>query len=82
MASGAATAAGVGNIEPTLGTVVDPKLPEGVIDLVILVDVYHELQEPRAMLEKVKEALAPGGRVALLEYRAEQEDDVMPAFSA
>lgn len=71
---------GVRGIYPVLGKHDDPILPAGKIDWILLVDVYHEIQEPAAMLEKIKQALAPGGRVALLEYRAEQEDGVMPAF--
>ncbi|MBT8486092.1 MAG: methyltransferase domain-containing protein [Phycisphaerales bacterium] len=71
MLEAAATAAGVGNIEPTLGTVVDPKLPEGVIDLVILVDVYHEMSHPAQMLAAIRESLAEGGRLVLVEFRGE-----------
>lgn len=59
------------NIVPVLGTVDDPKLPAGVIDLVLMVDVYHEFSAPEAMLRGVAAALKPGGRLVLLEYRAE-----------
>jgi SAM-dependent methyltransferase len=59
------------NIVPVLGTEADPKLPKGVLDWVLLVDVYHELQQPRPMLAKIRDSLAPGGRVALVEYRLE-----------
>src|SRR5688500_11690650 len=57
------------NVVPVLGTVSDPKLPAGAIDWVLLVDVYHELQEPGAMLASIRNALKPDGRVALVEYR-------------
>jgi ubiquinone/menaquinone biosynthesis C-methylase UbiE len=59
------------NVVPVLGLVDDPKLPEGSIDLEILVDVYHELSDPQAMLRGLRKALKPGGRLVLLEYRKE-----------
>jgi len=49
----------VPNIETVLGTVNDPKLPAGQIDLVLLVDVYHEFSEPQAMLDRIRESLKP-----------------------
>jgi len=62
---------GISNVVSVLGTETDPKLPNGQMDWILLVDVYHELQEPAPMLAKIREALKPGGRVALVEYRAE-----------
>jgi len=61
----------IGNIVPVLGTADDPKLPAGRLDWILLVDVYHEFQNPRAMLSHMRESLAPHGHVALVEYRAE-----------
>lgn len=61
----------IANIEPVLGTVVDPMLPKGSIDLVLLVDVYHEFSNPEEMLAAIRECLKPAGRVALAEFRAE-----------
>lgn len=58
-------------IVPVLGTPTDTKLPRGAVDWVFIADVYHEMSEPEAMLASIKGALAPGGRVALLEYRVE-----------
>ena len=46
----------------------------GSVDLLFMVDVYHELEYPYEMLTKVRAALKPGGRVALIEYRAEDPD--------
>jgi predicted methyltransferase len=63
--------AGLANVVPVLGTGDDPRLPAGGIDWILLVDVYHELQQPKAMLARMREALAPGGRIALVEYRLE-----------
>jgi SAM-dependent methyltransferase len=59
------------NFEAVLGGYDDPKLPQGAIDLVLLVDVYHEFSEPQKMLRRIRESLKPDGRLVLLEYRAE-----------
>jgi ubiquinone/menaquinone biosynthesis C-methylase UbiE len=59
------------NIVPVLGATNDPKLPAASLDLVLMVDVYHEFSEPQVMLQHIKTALKPGGRLVLLEYRAE-----------
>jgi predicted methyltransferase len=63
--------AGLANVVPVLGTGDDPRLPKGSLDWILLVDVYHELQEPKAMLARMREALKPAGKVALVEYRLE-----------
>ncbi len=59
------------NVHAVLGSTEDPKLPKNSIDLVLLVDVYHEFSEPEKMLERIRESLKPGGRIVFLEYRAE-----------
>lgn len=59
------------NIVPVLGEPDDPRLPRGEIDWILLVDVYHELQDPAAMLAELRQALAPDGRVAVVEFRLE-----------
>jgi ubiquinone/menaquinone biosynthesis C-methylase UbiE len=64
------------NVETVLGTYDDPKLPANSLDLVILVDVYHEFSEPQKMLRHIRESLKPDGRLVLLEYRA--EDPAVP----
>lgn len=64
------------NITPVLGAIDDPRLPEGEIDLAIMVDVYHEFSEPQAMLRRLRTALKPDGRLVLLEYR--KEDPSIP----
>ncbi|MDY6947063.1 MAG: class I SAM-dependent methyltransferase [Pseudomonadota bacterium] len=63
--------AAVANITTVLSTPSDPNLEPGSVDLLFMVDVYHELEFPFEMLTKVREALRPGGRVALIEYKAE-----------
>ena len=62
---------GVKNITTVLSTPSDPNLEPNSIDLLFMVDVYHELEYPFEVMTKVREALKPGGRVALIEYRAE-----------
>ena len=62
------------NVTPVLGAIDDPKLPAESIDLAIMVDVYHEFSEPQKMLQRLREAIKPGGRLVLLEYRAEDPD--------
>jgi len=59
------------NVRPVLGNVEDPKLPAKSLDLVLLVDVYHEFSEPEKMLDHIRDSLKPGGRLVLLEYRGE-----------
>ncbi len=71
-----AGSAGLTNIEIVQGEVADPRLPAGRIDLVLLVDVYHEFSQPQLMLRKIREALKPDGRLVLLEYR--KEDPSVP----
>ena len=68
---GHAAREGVRGIEAVLGTPTDPRLPAGAIDWIIIADVYHEMSDPEPMLAGIRRSLAPGGRVALLEYRAE-----------
>ena len=58
-------------VKPVLGTVQDPKLPEGSMDLILLVDVYHEFDFPYEMSRAMIKALKPGGRLVLVEYRGE-----------
>jgi ubiquinone/menaquinone biosynthesis C-methylase UbiE len=66
----------VTNIETVLGTESNPKLPAGELDLVILVDVYHEFSRPQRMLDRIRESLKPDGRLVLLEFR--KEDPTVP----
>jgi ubiquinone/menaquinone biosynthesis C-methylase UbiE len=66
-----ATKAKVTNIIPVLGTESDPKLPPNSLDLILLVDVYHEFSQPQLMLQKLRQALKDDGRLVLLEFRKE-----------
>jgi SAM-dependent methyltransferase len=64
------------NVTLLQGTVEDPKLPPLSLDLVLMVDVYHEFSEPQKMLRAIRVALKPTGRLVLLEYR--KEDPMVP----
>ena len=64
------------NVDTVLGTENDPKLPAGQIDVILMVDVYHELSQPQAMLQNMKKALSANGRLVLVEYR--KEDPSIP----
>jgi SAM-dependent methyltransferase len=68
--------ANVDNIIPVLGGEADPKLPLNTMDLVMLVDVYHEFSQPQRMLRKLRSSLKDEGRLVLLEYR--KEDPTIP----
>jgi len=65
-----ARTAGVTNIKPIRCTQTDPRLPEGKVDLVLMVDVYHECSDPEATLQGLMRALKPRGRLVLVEFRA------------
>ena len=66
-----AAAEDVTGIEPIFSTATDPRLAAGAIDWIIIADVYHEMSDPEPMLARMRESLAPGGQIALLEYRVE-----------
>ena len=61
------------NIEYVQATLDDPRLRARSCDLILMVDVYHELSYPRKVLRRLRAALKPGGRVVLVEFRAEDE---------
>jgi SAM-dependent methyltransferase len=61
------------NVEPIQGKVDDPKLPANSLDLILMVDVYHEFSHPYEMTEKMVAALKPGGRLVFVEFRMEDK---------
>jgi ubiquinone/menaquinone biosynthesis C-methylase UbiE len=63
--------AGVTNIKAIRCTQADPGLPAASLDLVLMVDVYHECSDPEATLHGIRSALKPRGRLVLVEFRAE-----------
>ena len=70
------TDTGVANIEGVLGQIDNPNLTPNSIDAAIMVDAYHEFSHPFEMINGIYDALRPGGRIFLLEYRG--EDDSVP----
>ena len=64
---------GVTNVVGVLGTTTDPKLPK-LVDLVIMVDVYHEFDHPWEMMDAICKQLKPGGRVVFVEFRGEDPE--------
>src|SRR5258706_12769980 len=59
------------NVEVVKCSETDPNLPVKGVDLVLMVDVYHELAYPFEVMTKIRDALKPGGRVFVVEYRKE-----------
>ncbi len=66
----------VDNVTLVRGEITDPQLPSDSIDAALMVDAYHEFSHPREMMRNLVEALVPGGRVILIEYR--NEDPSIP----
>ena len=69
-----ATRLGLTNVELVRSTADDPRLPAGAVDLILMVDVYHELAAPQRVLRAMKAALSPRGRIAILEFRKEDRN--------
>jgi precorrin-6B methylase 2 len=67
-------ATGVTNIDLIQGTESDPKLPASAVDLILMVDVYHEFSYPWEMTTAMVRALRPGGRLVFVEYRKEDPE--------
>jgi ubiquinone/menaquinone biosynthesis C-methylase UbiE len=60
---------GLDNVEVVRGEVDDPRLPEGSLDAILVVDAYHEMTEYEAMLAGMYRALEPGGRLVIIDMR-------------
>jgi len=71
-----ATAMKVTNVEELEASETDPRLPAHEADVVLMVDVYHELAFPFEVMQRVLESLKPGGRVVFVEFR--KEDPKVP----
>ncbi len=76
MVGGRARKMGLTNIELVRSTEDDPRLPPGAVDLILMVDVYHELGAPPRVQRAMKAALSPRGRIAIVEFR--KEDGAVP----
>jgi ubiquinone/menaquinone biosynthesis C-methylase UbiE len=59
---------GLKNVKPVLGTPTDPRLPAGV-DAVLIVDSYHEMEQPVALLKNVARSLNPNGRIGIVNFK-------------
>ena len=66
----------INNVKFILGFTDRTGLPKNSLDLVILVDVYHELENPLEIMNDIKSSLNQTGKVALIEYR--KEDPTVP----
>ena len=62
---------GFRNVRAILGTDTDPKLPRVSCDAVLIVDAYHEVEDRVTLLENVREALAPNGRLGIVDFRTD-----------
>jgi SAM-dependent methyltransferase len=62
-------AAGLRNVVPVLASLADPHFPPASLDLVFIADTYHHIEDRIAYMRRLKGALKPGGKVALLEYK-------------
>jgi ubiquinone/menaquinone biosynthesis C-methylase UbiE len=70
------TAMKITNVIPILGSEDNPNLPRDTMDVILLVDVYHEFSKPVQMIDHLRDSLKPDGRLILLEYR--EEDPQVP----
>jgi ubiquinone/menaquinone biosynthesis C-methylase UbiE len=61
----------IDNVTLVQGTATDPRLPDATFDMILMVDVYHELSGPQAFIARLKKSLKPGGRLVLIEFRGE-----------
>ncbi len=62
------------NVFPVQGTTTHPNLPEGKVDLIVMVDVYHEFSHPYEMTINMLKGLKKGGRLVFVEYRKEDPE--------
>ena len=60
---------GLTNVRAVLGTSEDPRLPPGALDAALIVDTYHEFDNPEALLRNIARALKPQGRVGIVDFK-------------
>ncbi len=65
------------NVETILGGQVDPKLPKGEIQLAFILDAYHHFEQPVKTMKKVRQSLAPGGRLAMIDFYRSRKHPTM-----
>jgi ubiquinone/menaquinone biosynthesis C-methylase UbiE len=66
----------IGNVKPVLGTTTDPRVPPESCDTMIMVDVYHEFDQPYEMMRGMIAGVKSGGRIVFVEFR--KEDPAVP----
>ena len=62
---------GLRNVQPVLGTPSDPRLPASTLDAVLIVDAYHEMENPVVLLRNVAASLKPTGLVGIVDFTKE-----------
>ena len=60
---------GLGNVVPVLASANDPRLPRSAVDLILIVDTYHHIDDRLRYFRGLERALAPGGRVAVIDWQ-------------
>ena len=60
---------GLRNVRMVQGTPLDPRLPHGALDAVLIVDAYHEMEQPITMLRNLAKALKPKGLIGIVEFK-------------
>jgi SAM-dependent methyltransferase len=59
---------GLTHVSAVLGTVTDPRLPAGALDLIFVISSYHHFEDPVLLMRNARAALKPGGRLAIAEW--------------
>jgi len=60
---------GLRNVNTVLGTAVDPRLPEASLDAILIVDAFHELEQPVALLKNLARTLKPSGVIGIINFK-------------
>ena len=60
---------GLGNVRRVMGTSADPRLPAGAVDAALIVDTYHEFDNPDALLRNIARSLKPNGRIGVIDFK-------------
>ncbi len=69
---------GLTNVKVVLGKPDDPGLPENSLDLAMMANVYHEVDDPRALLKNIARSLKEDGRLIIIDWRTDRDDDIGP----
>ena len=62
---------GFRNVQYVHGDAADPRLPNGALDAALLVDIYHEIQNPVPLLRRLGQSLKPAGRIGIVNFTSE-----------